>query len=53
MKKFIEKIPAIMLVVVLLWIFLSWCDITADNCFPNPVHHPLNFFVLMSKGWVS
>jgi len=34
---------------VLLWFFLSWLDIVADNCEPNPHHSPYNVFVLMTQ----
>lgn len=34
---------------VLLWFFLSWVDIVADNCEPNPHHSPYNVFVLMTQ----
>lgn len=28
------------------WFLMSWCDIVADNCFANPVHHSWNLFLL-------
>lgn len=31
------------------WFVASYIDIIADNCLPNPVHHPLNMFILMSE----
>ena len=34
---------------LLLWAFISWCDIVADNCKPNPQHSEYNMFVLMTK----
>lgn len=33
----------------LLWAVLSWADIVADNCEPNPQHSEYNLFVLMTK----
>ena len=33
----------------LLWAILSWADIVADNCEPNPQHSEYNIFVLMTK----
>ena len=30
-------------------VFLSWLDIVADNCEPNPHHSPYNVFVLMTQ----
>lgn len=33
----------------LLWAVLSWTDIVADNCEPNPQHSEYNLFVLMTK----
>ena len=35
--------------VLLLWILMSWVDIVADNCKPNPQHSEYNMFVLMTK----
>lgn len=34
---------------LLLWAVLSWADIVADNCEPNPQHSEYNMFVLMTK----
>lgn len=34
---------------ILLWAVLSWADIVADNCEPNPRHSEYNLFVLMTK----
>lgn len=34
---------------VLLWFFLSWLDIVADNYEPNPHNSPYNVFVLMTQ----
>ena len=36
-------------VLFILWGFLSWCDIVADNCDPNPVHSQYNLFVVMTE----
>lgn len=33
----------------LLWAVLSWADIVADNCEPNPQHSEYNLLVLMTK----
>lgn len=33
----------------LLWAILSWADIVADNCEPNPQHSEYNMFVLITK----
>ena len=33
----------------LLWAVLSWANIVADNCEPNPQHSEYNLFVLMTK----
>lgn len=32
--------------VLFAWVMLSYHDIIADNSYPNPVHHPWNFFVV-------
>lgn len=34
---------------LLLWAVLSWADIVADNCEPNPQHSEYNLFVLITK----
>ena len=31
------------------WAFVSWCDIVADNCDPNPVHSEYHLFVMMAE----
>ena len=49
MKKTIKIIVYTVCVALMLWFFLSWCDIVADNTKPNPVHHPYNIFVLMTQ----
>lgn len=36
-------------VALLLWAIISWADIVADNCEPNPQHSEYNLFVLMTK----
>ena len=45
MKKFLLGVC----VVFLLWGCLSWCDIIADNCDPNPTHSQYNLFVVMTE----
>ena len=35
---------------LLLWFFISWVDIAADNCSPNPQHYDWNLFVLMTES---
>ena len=40
----------VVMTALFVWFMLSWGDIVADNCSMNPVHHPLNFFVLFFKG---
>jgi hypothetical protein len=32
------------------WFVLSWIDIVADNCEPNPVHSEYNLFVMMVEN---
>ena len=38
------------IILIMGWVAVSWMDIVADNCFSNPVHHPLNFFEMMFGG---
>lgn len=38
------------MILFLMWFFVSWGDIVADNCFANPVHHQWNLFVLLFGG---
>ena len=49
MKKTIKIIVYTICIALMLWFFLSWCDIVADNSKPNPEHHPYNIFVLMTE----
>lgn len=38
-------------VLLFAWFMLSWMDVVADNCHPDPVHHAWNLFVLFfGKG---
>ena len=37
-------------VLFLLWGFLSWCDIVADNTSGNPHHSEYNMFVMMVES---
>ena len=37
-------------IIVTAWCLLSYIDIIADNCSPNPVHHMWNFFSMLT-GW--
>lgn len=50
MLKFLEKALLIVSCMLILWGFLSWCDIVADNCSPNPQHSEYNLFVI-ACGW--
>lgn len=45
--KILSGIVCVWSVVLMLWLGLSWVDIIADNCEPNPVHHPYNAFVVL------
>lgn len=31
------------------WMLISWIDIIADNCRPNPSHYDWNFFIVMME----
>jgi hypothetical protein len=52
MLKFLEKALLIVSCLFMLWGFLSWCDIVADNCEPNPQHSEYNLFV-MACEWAE
>lgn len=41
----------IILWLFLLWVFLSYCDIIADNITPDPQHSIYNFFIVIEKLW--
>ena len=49
-KKITSKIPALLAVLLVVWIGLSWVDVVADNNTTSPEHGTLNFFVLISEG---
>lgn len=49
--KIAERIYYIVLMLFFLWVFLSFCDIIADNITPNPTHSIYNFFVVITKFW--
>lgn len=49
MKKIIKVAFYSVVILFAAWFILSWGDIVADNSTPNPVHHPYNLFVLMTK----
>lgn len=50
LKKLLSKIPALVAVLLVVWIGLSWVDVVADNNTLSPAHSALNFFVLISEG---
>lgn len=47
--RIIKRIGGGICAALLLWAVLSWADIVADNCEPNPQHSEYNMFVLMTK----
>lgn len=49
-KKVIYILPAVLGVLFLLWLGLSWLDIVADNNTIQPVHNNFNLFVLLFEG---
>ena len=49
-KKILANIPAVVGVLLLLWIGLSWFDIVIDNNALQPVHNNYNLFVLLFEG---
>ena len=48
--KAIKNSLCVIVILFWAWFFASWCDVIADNCYPNPQHHPLNMFVLMTRN---
>lgn len=49
MKKAVEFILKTLLVLVLIWVVVSWFDIVGDNNMPNPEHWEYNLFVLLTQ----
>ena len=49
MKKIVKVILLSICAAFLIWLFLSWMDIIADNNDPNPHHSKYNAFVVMTK----
>lgn len=49
-KKIISILPAVLSVLFLLWLGLSWFDIVLDNNALHPVHNNFNLFVLLFEG---
>lgn len=47
MKKIIKVAAMLVSVGFIAWFVLSWVDIVADNCKPNPHHSKYNMFVVM------
>lgn len=47
MTKIFKNLLLSLCVVFIAWVIVSWADIVADNCKPNPVHNPYNLFVLL------
>ena len=52
MKFFLNLIKYVYItlsIAFILWGFVSWCDIIADNTEPNPQHYDWNLFVMMTE----
>lgn len=49
--KAIEIIICTVSIAFLLWGFVSWVDIIADNTQPNPQHSEYNMFVMMVENF--
>lgn len=47
MTKIFKNLLLCLCMVFIAWAIVSWVDIVADNCQPNPVHNPYNLFVLL------
>lgn len=53
MKTIAKALTTAMCIVSILfsaWFVLSWIDVVADNCTPNPVHSEYNLFVMMVES---
>lgn len=53
MKTIAKAFATMMCIVSILfsaWFVLSWIDVIADNCTPNPVHSEYNLFVMMVEA---
>lgn len=49
MVKALKAIGYGLCIVFMAWLLLSWSNIVADNCEPDPHHSEYNAFVLMTK----
>ena len=49
MMKWLGRVWCIVNVMFMLWLAVSWVDIVADNCQPNPVHSQYNAFVILTE----
>lgn len=51
MKKMIERVVIIMMVLVLMWLALSYAEVLCKNLTPNPNYCEWNFFeILIDKA---
>lgn len=51
MMKWFSRIMVTLEVLFLLWLFVSWVDIIADNTQPNPQHSQYNAFVILTENF--
>lgn len=49
MRKVFSTIGWIVCLLAILWMFVSFCDIVADNNYANPVHSEYNFFSYITQ----
>lgn len=49
MKRWIQRIPVIIGVVFIAWIFLSWLEVVTHNMTPGYEYGALNFFSMLCK----
>ena len=47
MKKMIERVLVVMMLVVLAWISLSYCEVLCKNLSVNPSYCEWNFFEIL------
>ena len=49
MKKFVSDLFALAMLLLMVWLVLSWFNIAANNTTLNPVYADWNLFILLLK----
>lgn len=47
--KIIKTVMLVISITLILWLFVSWVEITSKNLKPNPTYSEWNAFVLISE----